>query len=175
MCGIYLEEGRRFHCSQADARDEISGAKVRTGSCSSVEKRRCGLHAMARRPRRGPRPSDEPPSGLDLLPREMTETRGRKKTSEESIRTMTDLHFLVKQRRKKQDIPTRGGCGAADFLPTGRSSVPTRSGTSGMEHSRQTPRKRSLLLTLEAGGGAACKFLSAFSSHVGTSFQGVLA
>lgn len=82
MCGIYLEEGRRCHCSQADARDEISGAKVRTGSCSSVEKLE-----SERRARNGstasswPRPSDQPPSGSDLLPREMTETRGRKKTA----------------------------------------------------------------------------------------------
>lgn len=60
---------------------------------------------------------------------------------------MTDLHFLVKQRRKKTKHPDTRGCKAADFLPTGRSSVPTRPGTSGMEHSRQTPRKRSLLLT----------------------------
>lgn len=72
---------------------------------------------------------------------------------------MTDLHFLVKQRQKKPKHPDTRGCKAADFLPTGRSSVPTRPGTSGMEHSRQTPRKRSPLLTLEAGGrggGGGC-------------------
>lgn len=109
MCGIYLEEGRRCHRSQADARDEISGAKVRTGSCSGVEKRESESS--------WPRPSDEPPSGLDLLPHETTENTREEKTSEESIGTMTDLHFLVKQRRKKPNIPTRGAARLRTFSP----------------------------------------------------------
>lgn len=106
MCGIYLEEGRRCHRSQADARDEISGAKVRTGSCSGVKKARVGAAAHA-----------TPPSGLDLLPHETTENTREEKNSEESIRTMTDLHFLVKQRRKKRNIPTRGAARLRPFSP----------------------------------------------------------